>query len=63
MPPDGAMRVTETKAAPCIISNSYKPVGGKGITEPALSLRAMHHYDFREDDDDYYSQPGNLFRK
>jgi catalase len=31
--------------------------------EPALALSgAADHWDFREDDDDYYSQPGNLFR-
>ena len=31
--------------------------------EPALSLEgAALHYDFRDYDSDYYSQPGNLFR-
>ena len=31
--------------------------------EPPLALEgAADHWDFREDDDDYYSQPGNLFR-
>lgn len=32
--------------------------------EPPLELEgAADHWDFREDDDDYYTQPGNLFRK
>jgi len=31
--------------------------------EPPLSLEgAADHWDHREDNDDYYSQPGNLFR-
>jgi catalase len=31
--------------------------------EPALELNgAADHWDFRKDDNDYYSQPGNLFR-
>ena len=31
--------------------------------EPPLKLEgAMDHWDYRQDDDDYYTQPGNLFR-
>ena len=31
--------------------------------EPPLSLNgAADHWNFREDDDDYYTQPGKLFR-
>jgi catalase len=31
--------------------------------EPLLELRgAADHWDFRKDDDDYYTQPGKLFR-
>jgi catalase len=33
------------------------------FSEPPLHLeRAADHWNFREDDDDYYSQPGMLFR-
>ena len=32
-------------------------------TEPALALKgAADHWDYRADDDDYYTQPGDLFR-
>lgn len=35
----------------------------KEFTEPASDITGpADHYDFREDDNDYYSQPGNLFR-
>lgn len=31
--------------------------------EPPLKLEGdAYHWDFREDDDDYYTQPGKLFR-
>jgi catalase len=31
--------------------------------EPPLELKGVaDHWDFREDDDDYYTQPGKLFR-
>jgi len=31
--------------------------------EPALTLEgAAHHWNYREDDEDYYTQPGDLFR-
>jgi catalase len=33
------------------------------FAEPPLALHgAADHWDFREDDDDYYTQPGKLFR-
>jgi catalase len=33
------------------------------FTEPPLAINGeAHNFDFREDDHDYYSQPGNLFR-
>lgn len=33
------------------------------FSEPPLAINgAADHWNFREDDDDYYSQPGNLFR-
>lgn len=35
----------------------------KDLNEPPLKLDgAMDHWDFREDDDDYYTQPGKLFQ-
>lgn len=35
----------------------------RDLLEPSLELDGdAHNYDFREDDDNYYEQPGNLFR-
>ncbi|OWY37789.1 catalase [Xenophilus sp. AP218F] len=62
---DGAMRV-DSNAGRTI---GYEPNGygqwqqQPQYGEPPLSLSGdAYHYDFREDDDDYYSQPGALFR-
>ncbi|HQN57495.1 MAG TPA: catalase, partial [Saprospiraceae bacterium] len=63
---DGAMRVDGNEGGTLhYFPNSYNQwEEQKEFTEPALSLEGdADHYDFREDDDDYYSQPGNLFRK
>ena len=62
---DGAMRVDGNQGG----TIGYEP-NNKGewaeqpdFSEPALSLSgAADHWNHREDDDDYYSQPGALFR-
>jgi catalase len=62
---DGAMRVDGNQGG----TIGYEP-NSKGewaeqpdFSEPALSLSgAADHWNHREDDDDYYSQPGALFR-
>ncbi len=62
---DGAMRVDGNGGGAVHYEpNSYgKWQEQKQYTEPALDLDgAADHWDFREDDDDYYSQPGDLFR-
>lgn len=62
---DGAMRVDNNAGA----TIGYEPNSqGKwqqqpAYDEPPLALQGgAYHYDFRADDDDYYSQPGALFR-
>lgn len=62
---DGAMRVDSNAGA----TIGYEPNSqGKwqqqpAYDEPPLALQGnAYHYDFRADDDDYYSQPGALFR-
>ncbi|OBU86645.1 catalase [Chromobacterium subtsugae] len=62
---DGAMRVDSNAGA----TIGYEPNSqGKwqqqpAFDEPPLALQGnAYHYDFRADDDDYYSQPGALFR-
>lgn len=62
---DGAMRVDENYGA----TIGYEPNGyGEWQEQPefresALSLEgAADHWDHRADDNDYYTQPGNLFR-
>ena len=44
--------------------NSYgKWQEQKQFQEPALAIGgAADHWDFRDDDDDYFTQPGDLFR-
>lgn len=62
---DGAMRVDGNEGNTLhYFPNSYGQwEENKAFTEPNLSLEGdAAHYDFREDDDDYYTQPGNLFR-
>jgi catalase len=62
---DGAMRVDGNYGA----AISYEPNSygewqeQPDFSEPPLAINGdAHNYDFREDDHDYYSQPGNLFR-
>lgn len=62
---DGRMRVDGNEGSTLhYYPNSYEQwEEQKEFTEPPLPLEgAADHYDFREDDDDYYTQPGNLFR-
>lgn len=62
---DGAMRVDGNEGSTLhYFPNSYGQwEENKAFTEPSLPLEGDGaHYDFREDDDDYYTQPGNLFR-
>lgn len=62
---DGAMRVDGNFGA----TKGYEPNSygdwqeQPDFSEPPLAINgAADHWNFREDDDDYYSQPGNLFR-
>jgi len=62
---DGAMRVDGNEGSTIhYFPNSYGQwEESKEFTEPPLELNGdAYHYDFREDDNDYYTQPGNLFR-
>ena len=62
---DGAMRIDGNGGSSVHYEpNSYgKWQEQKEYREPALALEgAADHWDFREDDNDYYTQPGNLFR-
>ncbi|MBL1214254.1 MAG: catalase [Ignavibacteriae bacterium] len=62
---DGAMRVDGNEGSTLhYFPNSYKQwEEQKEFTEPSLPLEGdADHHEFREDDDDYYTQPGNLFR-
>lgn len=62
---DGAMRVDGNEGSTLhYFPNSYGQwEESKEYAEPAMRLEGdAYHYDFREDDDDYYTQPGNLFR-
>lgn len=62
---DGAMRVDGNEGSTLhYFPNSYGQwEENKQHTEPALHLYGdADHHNFREDDDDYYTQPGNLFR-
>lgn len=62
---DGAMRVDGNEGSTIhYYPNSYGQwEESKQFAEPALKLTGdADHYDFREDDDDYFTQPGNLFR-
>jgi len=62
---DGAMRVDGNYGS----TKGYEPNSygewqeQPDYSEPPLAINgAADHWNFREDDDDYYSQPGNLFR-
>ena len=62
---DGAMRVDGNYGG----TTSYEPnrhgewQEQPNYSEPPLAINGdAQKFDFREDDDDYYSQPGNLFR-
>ncbi len=62
---DGTMRVDGNEGSTLhYFPNSYQQwEEQKEYTEPPLPLDGdADHHDFREDDDDYYTQPGNLFR-
>lgn len=62
---DGAMRVDGNEGSTIhYFPNSYEQwEEQKEYQEPFSSLSGdAGHYEFREDDDDYYTQPGNLFR-
>ena len=62
---DGAMRVDGNGGGTVHYEpNSYgKWQEQSQFKEPSLALDSdADHWDFREDDDDYYTQPGNLFR-
>ncbi|HWZ50850.1 MAG TPA: catalase [Granulicella sp.] len=62
---DGAMRIDANYGG----AISYEPNSygewqeQPDYSEPPLAINGdAHNFDFREDDHDYYSQPGNLFR-
>lgn len=62
---DGQMRVDGNEGGTLhYFPNSYEQwEEQKEFTEPAQHLEGhADHYDFRADDDDYFSQPGDLFR-
>lgn len=62
---DGAMRVDGNEGSTIhYFPNSYGQwEENKTYTEPSLKLSGdAGHFNFREDDSDYYTQPGNLFR-
>jgi len=62
---DGAMRVDDNYGGTIGYEpNSYGEWQEQnGFSEPPLGLEgAAEHWNHREDNDDYYSQPGNLFR-
>ncbi len=62
---DGAMRVDDNYGGtPGYEPNSYGEWQDQpDFSEPPLDLEgAADHWNHREDSDDYYSQPGNLFR-
>src|SRR5699024_1982773 len=63
---DGSMRVLHTDEIGQVsyTPNSYGEWGDqKNLQEPALEMSGMSDYhNFHEDDDNYYEQPGKLFR-
>ena len=62
---DGQMRVDANGGStPGIVPNSYQRYNDQPqYREPALAVGDVaDRYNFREDDDNYFEQPGNLFR-
>lgn len=62
---DGAMRVDGNAGSTIGYEPNTAGVWAEqpAYAEPALELRgAAGHWDFRKDDDNYFEQPGNLFR-
>jgi catalase len=62
---DGAMRVDGNGGAvPSIVPNSYGHYGDQGrFKEPPLAVGdTADRWNYREDDDNYFEQPGDLFR-
>jgi catalase len=62
---DGAMRVDGNQGRiPGIEPNSYgRWADQPGYAEPAMPVGSTaDHFDFRDDDQDYFTQPGDLFR-
>ncbi len=62
---DGAMRVDSNQGRiPGIEPNSYgRWADQPGYAESAMPVgSAADHFDFRDDDQDYFTQPGDLFR-
>ena len=62
---DGAMRVDGNEGSTLHYTpNSYGQWNEqKEFTEPGMKIDGeAFHYDYREDDNDYFTQPGNLFR-
>jgi len=60
---DGALRVDNGGAAPVYHPNSFDGVTAQSpaASPPYANVGAVQHYDHRSDDD-YYSQPGALYR-
>jgi catalase len=44
------------------VSEREQPVPADGLPPPLKLEGAADHWNYREDDDDYYTQPGKLFR-
>ncbi len=61
---DGAMRVDGNYGSTSYEPNSYGEwMEQPEFSEPPLKLQGdAYHWNFREEDDDYYTQPGLLFR-
>ncbi len=64
---DGAMRVDDNGGShPNYFPNSHDDIGvDKGYREPPLTMESTtaDWFDRNENDDDHYTQPGNLFEK
>ncbi len=61
----GPCASTATRAASQVSSRTTSAGGPEqpGYADPAQSIGATaDHFDFREDDDNYFEQPGDLFR-
>ena len=62
---DGAMRVDGNGGSEnSVATNSYGNwTDRRDLREPMLEGGDIGYHDFREDDSDYYTQPGKLFRR